>query len=43
MASKSRVLYTGITNNLQRRVWEHKHDELAPLHEQVPHTSARLL
>jgi len=24
MASKSRVLYTGVTNNLQRRVWEHK-------------------
>ena len=24
MASKSRVLYTGITNNLRRRVWEHK-------------------
>ncbi len=28
MASKSRVVYTGITNNLQRRVWEHKHNEL---------------
>ena len=28
MASKSRVLYTGITNNLHRRVWEHKRDEL---------------
>jgi len=28
MASKSRVLYTGVTNNLQRRVWEHKHDDL---------------
>ena len=24
MASKSRVLYTGVTNNLRRRVWEHK-------------------
>lgn len=24
MASASRVLYTGITNDLQRRVWEHK-------------------
>jgi putative endonuclease len=24
MASKSRVLYVGITNNLHRRVWEHK-------------------
>jgi putative endonuclease len=24
MASKSRVLYIGITNNLRRRVWEHK-------------------
>ncbi len=28
MASKSHVLYTGTTNDLQRRVWEHKHDEL---------------
>jgi len=26
MASKSRVLYTGVTGNLQRRVLEHKHD-----------------
>jgi putative endonuclease len=24
MASASRVIYTGVTNNLQRRVWEHK-------------------
>ena len=24
MASKSRVLYVGITNDLNRRVWEHK-------------------
>ncbi|MBV9610596.1 MAG: GIY-YIG nuclease family protein [Acidobacteria bacterium] len=24
MASKSRVLYIGITNNLGRRLWEHK-------------------
>ena len=24
MASRSRVLYIGITNNLRRRVWEHK-------------------
>ena len=24
MASRSKVLYTGITNNLERRVWEHK-------------------
>ncbi len=24
MASKSRVLYIGMTNNLERRVWEHK-------------------
>jgi putative endonuclease len=27
MASKSRVLYTGVTNNIHRRVWEHKHNE----------------
>ena len=25
MASKSRVLYIGMTNNLERRVWEHQH------------------
>jgi putative endonuclease len=24
MASKSRVLYTGVTNNLERRVYEHE-------------------
>jgi putative endonuclease len=24
MASKSRVIYTGVTSNLQRRVYEHK-------------------
>ncbi len=24
MASASRVLYTGVTNNLQRRAWEHR-------------------
>ena len=26
MASKSRVLYTGVTNNIYRRSYEHKHD-----------------
>ncbi len=26
IASKSRVLYIGITNNLECRVWEHQHD-----------------
>jgi putative endonuclease len=26
MASKSRVLYIGLTSNLERRVWEHQHD-----------------
>jgi len=26
MASKSRVLYVGITNDIWRRVWEHKND-----------------
>ncbi len=29
MASKSRVLYIGITGNLNRRVFEHKNDLLA--------------
>ena len=28
LASKSSVLYIGITNNLWRRVWEHKNDVL---------------
>ena len=26
MASKSRVLYTGVTNNIWSRVWDHKND-----------------
>jgi methylglutaconyl-CoA hydratase len=27
LASKSRVLYIGVTNNIHRRVWEHRHNE----------------
>jgi putative endonuclease len=26
MASKSRVIYTGMTNNIENRVWQHKND-----------------
>ena len=29
MASQTQRLYSGVTNNLMRRVWEHKH-ELVP-------------
>ena len=28
MASASRVLYTGVTNNLLRRVWQHKNKQV---------------
>jgi putative endonuclease len=28
LAGKSGVLYTGITNNLMRRVWEHKQKQI---------------
>jgi putative endonuclease len=28
MASRSKVLYIGMTNNLRHRVWEHKNDVL---------------
>ena len=24
MTNRSRTLYTGVTNNIERRVWEHK-------------------
>jgi putative endonuclease len=27
MASKSRVLYIGVTNNLEVRVWQHRHPQ----------------
>jgi putative endonuclease len=29
MASKSRTLYTGVTSNLERRVWQHRTKRLA--------------
>src|SRR5262249_15882838 len=28
MASKSRVLYVGVTKDIRNRVWQHHHDEL---------------
>ncbi len=27
MSSKTKVLYIGITNNLEKRVWQHKEDK----------------
>lgn len=29
MASKSGVLYTGVTNDIERRVWQHKQKKIA--------------
>ena len=29
MANESRMLYTGVTNDLARRMWEHKHKLLS--------------
>ena len=29
LASKSRVLYIGVTNNLERRLYEHRHKLVA--------------
>jgi putative endonuclease len=28
MANQSRTLYTGVTNNIQRRVWQHKSGDI---------------
>ena len=28
LANKGRMLYTGITNDLERRIWEHKNHQL---------------
>ena len=33
MASQSKVLYIGITSNLQRRVWEHKTKQVSGFSE----------
>ena len=36
VASKSRVLYIGMTNDLERRVWEHKHDLVRGIQQSIP-------
>jgi putative endonuclease len=43
VASKSRVLYIGMTNNLERRIFEHKNDVIEGFSRQYQMSSTRLL